>query len=242
MPDALVPVALKAEAAALDAADWATMPDAERGATIPRLHDGYMRRPVLMAWQLGAALRAHRNVRSKRDWRDYLRSIQMERTTARRFLRLHDGYTAAEVVRFTSVKAALDALDKAEPAPVVASQPDDPPAVTPEVVDSDDDPEDDPAAAVESVAREAEPDREAERMDAAERLAIRLQDEDGEAVDVLAGKLDRVEERERDERRGRLKAERERDAMKRALLKGDDAEAARADALAVLGIARKVAA
>ena len=132
-------------------------------------------------------------MRIGKDWRAWLATTDIPKTTAYRLLEIAR-LPVSQVGHHTSEASAIEAVREAEkprPAPVVEPSESDPPAVTPEVVD----PEDDPAAVVESVAREAEPDREAEREAAAERLALRLQDEDGEVVDVLNRKLDAKDER-----------------------------------------------
>ena len=232
------PVGLMAEAQALALTDWTAMDPGERGRAIPVL----LRRDVLSKWNAGRALLAHwEYLGQKQDRVAYLNRIGLPRTTAFRVMKLArlDVFQVGTCANEQAALEAVDAMEKPEPAPVVQPEPNDPPAREPdEVLPAEPDPE----TLIEDVAREAEPDREAEREAAAERLAIRLQDEDGPAVDVLHRKLEATEGRERDERRGRLKAERERDAMKRALLKAPDERAAVADALAVLGIARREAA
>ena len=52
MPDALVPTAIAAEAAALASTDWTAMDDAERGAILPKLYDTTARRSLLAKWHL----------------------------------------------------------------------------------------------------------------------------------------------------------------------------------------------
>ncbi len=149
-------------------------------------------------------------------------------------------------------------IQRSEPAKVVQPEPTDPPAREPDEVLP---PLPHPSApvvevegvelktveewdAIEDVAREEAAKQEAADREAREeRLSIRLQDEDGPAVDVLHRKLEATEGRERDGRRARRQAE--RDGMKRALLKARYSDEAAAlnvqidDALAVVGVARK---
>ena len=169
-------------------------------------------------------LESHRHARIGKDWRAWLAASGIPKTNAYRWLELAR-LPVSQIGTFTTEQAAIEAVREAEkpqPAPVVQAEPGDPPAVDPEVLpaEPEPEPEDDPAAVAESVAREAEPDPAAVREDRLERLAIRLQDEDGEAVDVLHRKLEASEGRERGAMKRALKAERERDGMKRALLKG----------------------
>ena len=181
--------------------DWRAVADDDRGEAIPRLVDTFHRRTAFDVWEIGCALRVHRQARPGKGWRLYLASIGMDRGTARRWEKLAD-HSRAKIAKFASVEAALDALKLPAPAPTPALPPAPEPATEPApavvVVEAVTDAE--AEAAVESVAAEAAAEadnREAEREASDERLSIRLEGEDGEAVDVLNRQADAKDERHR---------------------------------------------
>ena len=245
MPDA--PTGMAALAATYEATDWAKMRDRERGEEIPRMFNAFRRRTAIEAWNIGRALRAHCDVRTGHDWREYLREIDMPRDTARRLVKLAD-LTAAQIAQHGTVDAALKALKPAPepaPAPVVEPAPDDPPAVTPEVVTDDDGGH--TAAAV--VAAEAAPDPVALREERLERLALRTEDIDGDVVEAWADKLDKADARHREdvatintERRKTAAAERQLRDMTDALLSEPGCPCCDGVLATFRGVARKGAA
>ena len=141
------------------------------------------------------------------EWMPWIAEIGMGKDTARRFMWLAEGIEIAQLAQFESVDAALKALppkrQKEDPAPETkATEPPaesaDPPAeaVTGDVL-SDAEAE----AAMNEAAAEHEEQRDpaAEREARDERLSVRLENSDGEAVEALAGQLDKADTRHHDD-------------------------------------------
>lgn len=218
MPDdaAMVPTAIKKEAEALALTDWAAMDPRQRERAIPLL----LRRDVLSKWNAGRALLAHWDFLGQKKARvEYLDSIGLPRTTAFRLMKIAR-LDVFQVGTCASEQAALDAVDAMEQrgqVQVVESSPDDPPAVEPEVVDSDAVTPAEGEQALNEMAREAEPDPEAERQERMDRWATRAESIDGDLEAGLQAKADRDDRRHQDDVRNLNEAHSVTAGLKRKL-------------------------
>ena len=181
----------------LSSTDWAAMPDAERGVEIPRLVAQFRRRALNESWDIGRALQAHKNVRTGRDWRAYLDSIGMERNLAIRLVKIAT-VESAQLEHFESESALLKTL---KPAPEPQSETSKSPLPEPTPPEPDKPTVAEANAAMNAAAAEHEEQRDpaAEREARDERLSVRLENSDGEAVEALAGQLDKADTRHHDD-------------------------------------------
>ena len=178
------------------ATDWAAMRfDARKGNLGDRWYS-FQRRTLADAWDIGRGLRCIKDEMQHGEFRPFLADIAMNRETARRFMALAETYEMTQLVSFASVDDALKSLPPARPEPQAAPEPQPEPAA--EQPPEPSEPEAEAAmneAAAEAEAATAEADRDARD----ERLSVRLENADGEAVDALAGQLDRADARHRDD-------------------------------------------
>ena len=178
------------------ATDWAAMRfDARKGNLGDRWYS-FQRRTLADAWDIGRGLRSIKDEMQHGEFRPFLAEIAMNRETARRFMALAETYEMTQLVSFASVDDAIKALPPARPEPQAAPEPQPEPAA--EQPPEPSEPEAEAAvneAAAEAEAATAEADRDARD----ERLSVRLENADGDAVDALAGQLDRADARHRDD-------------------------------------------
>ena len=178
------------------ATDWAAMRfDARKGNLGDRWYS-FQRRTLADAWDIGRGLRCIKDEMQHGEFRPYLAEIGMNREAARRFMALAEAYEMTQLVSFASVDDAIKALPPARPEPQAAPEPQPEPAA--EQPPEPSEPEAEAAmnvAAAEHEAETAERDRDARD----ERLSVRLENADGEAVDALADQLDRADARHRDD-------------------------------------------
>ena len=172
--------------------DWQAMPFNARKKEIGERWVGFQRRSLVEGHDIGRGLRAIRDEMQHGEWAPYLAEIGMERTMAHRLMTLADSYQMLQLATFGSVDDALKALAPKRPRDEPETRRDlqraaDTEADMQEALHQAEMDE----AAAEVQAETADADREARE----ERLAVRLADTDGDAVEVLAEKLDRADVR-----------------------------------------------
>ena len=144
-------------------ADWAALSFDDRKGAFGEQWQSFARRTLTEAWHLGRRLRSLKDEMRHGEFGPYLKALPPKRPAPE---------------------------PKAAPAPKDAPPDPDP---APEPVTGDVLSEPEAEAAMQEVATEAEADTAlAERERREERLAIYLENADGEAVDVLADKLDKA--------------------------------------------------
>ena len=213
------------------ATDWHALPYDQRKSKLQGDWHGFQRRTLVDGWEIGRGLRAVRDEMNHGEWGPWLEDIGMNRKTAFRLMKLGDAYEMSQIETFGTMDAALKALPpkrpKTEPEPVAEVEPEPTPEpVAPDPAPAHEEDEEEMLQALEAEALEAEAEmRSSELHQRLERLSVRIEGKDQEPLIVLSDKLDRADERHRDDvaavKRATAREQRwnrERDAIRDALL------------------------
>ena len=158
---------------------------------------GFQRKTLEEYWELGCELDSIMSQMQHGERGPWLAEIGLDKTMANNMRRVSREHEKSKLSTFRGFVAAVKALPpkRSKDEPETESEAFDPPAATGDVLT-----EAQAEAAMDEVAVEAQAaTAEAEREAKDERLAVRLADTDGDAVDVLSDKLDRADGRHRED-------------------------------------------